>query len=98
LDQFAKISPANAMKIQQLAAANSVNVKGQLAQFDATDRALSQSLRAAVGGLDGAPSFVGPGGIPVPETPPYDTGAEIPVGKSPEEVKKWWDTWPRAAA
>jgi WXG100 family type VII secretion target len=94
LDEFAKISPSNAMKVQQLAAANSVNVKGQLAQFDATDRALSQNLRTAVGGLDGAPLNVGPGGIPAPETPPYDTGAEIPVGKSPEEVNKWWNSLP----
>jgi uncharacterized protein YukE/pimeloyl-ACP methyl ester carboxylesterase len=94
LDQFAKISPANAMKIQQLAATNSVNVKAQLAAFDATDRALSQNLRTAVGGLDGAPLNVGPGRIPPPEAPPYDTGAEIPVGKRPEDVNKWWNSLP----
>jgi WXG100 family type VII secretion target len=95
LDQYAKISPVNAMKVQQLAATNSVNVKALLAGFDATDRALSQNLRTAVGGLDGAPLKVGPGGIPVPEAPPYDTGAEIPVGKDPKDVKKWWDSLSR---
>jgi uncharacterized protein YukE len=95
LDEFAKISPSNAMKVQQLAATNSVIVKAQLAAFDTTDRAVNQNLRTAVGDLDGAPSFVGPGGISAPEAPPYDTGAEIPVGKSPEEVKKWWDTLSR---
>jgi WXG100 family type VII secretion target len=95
LDQYAKISPVNAMKVQQLAATNSVIVTAQLAAFDTTDRALSQNLRTAVAGLDGAPLNVGPGGIPAPEAPPYDTGAEIPVGKSPEEVKKWWDTLSR---
>lgn len=34
------------------------------------------------------------GGIPPPEAPPYDTGAEIPVGKSPEEVNQWWKSLP----
>lgn len=104
LDQFAKISPANAMKIQQLAATNSANLKALLASFDATDRSLSQAIRAAVGGLDGTPAQFGSGNSP--EIPPYDTGAEIPVGKSPEEVNEWWkslsddeqkrllDTWP----
>ena len=95
LDEFAKISPSNAMKVQQLAATNSVIVKAQLAAFDTTDRAVNQNLRTAVGGLDGAPLNVGPGGVPAPEALPYDTGAEIPVGKSPEEVKKWWDTLSR---
>ena len=59
-----------------------------MASFDTTDRALSQKLRTAVGGLDGAPAQFGSGDFP--EAPPYDTGAEIPVGKSPEEVNKWW--------
>lgn len=26
---------------------------------------------------------------------PYDTGSEIPVGKDPKEVKKWWDSLQR---
>ncbi|WP_319446731.1 MULTISPECIES: alpha/beta hydrolase [unclassified Mycobacterium] len=94
LDQYAKASPANAMKLQQLAATNSTNVKTLLAGFDTADRQLSQNLRTAVGGLDGAPMKLGPDGTPLPEAPPYDTGADIPVGKSPEEVKKWWDSVP----
>ncbi|MGH3639568.1 MAG: alpha/beta hydrolase [Mycobacterium sp.] len=92
LDQYAKVSPLNAMKLQQLAATNSVNVKALLASFDTTDRALSQNLRAAVGGLDGTPAQFGIGDLP--EAPPYDTGAEIPVGKTPEEVNKWWQSLP----
>jgi WXG100 family type VII secretion target len=94
LDQYAKVSPTNAMKLQQLAATNSTNVKTLLAGFDTADRQLSQNLRTAVGGLDGAPLKVGPDGTPLPEAPPYDDGSEIPVGKSPEEVKKWWDSVP----
>ena len=58
IDQYAKVSPVNAMKIQQLAATNSATVKTQLAAFDTADRALSQNLRAAVAGLDGAPAKV----------------------------------------
>ena len=93
LDQYAKISEVNAMKIQQLAATNSVNVKALLAGFDTTDRALSQNLRTAVGGLDSAPAQFGIGDFP--EAPPYDTGAEIPVGKDPKEVKEWWKGLPQ---
>ena len=52
LDQYAKVSPVNAMKIQQLAATNSVAVKTLLTGFDTTDRQLSQNLRTAVTGLD----------------------------------------------
>ncbi|WP_255376489.1 alpha/beta hydrolase [Mycobacterium sp. NS-7484] len=90
LDQYAKMSPANAMKLRQLAATNSVGLKTQLASFDTTDRQLSQNLRTAVGGLDSAPQNFGPGDLP--QKPPYDTGAEIPVGKNAEEVNKWWDS------
>lgn len=88
--QFAELGAPNAMKVQQLAAANSANVKALLASFDATDRQLSQNIRTAVGGLQDGPLKLGPNGTPLPEAPPYDTGAEIPVGKSPEEVNKWW--------
>ena len=80
LDQYAKVSPTNAMKLQQLATTNSTNVKTLLAGFDTADRQLSQNLRTAVGGLDGAPLKVGPDGTPLPEAPPYDDGSEIPVG------------------
>jgi len=90
LDQFAKISSVNAMKIQQLAATNSVNLKAFLASFDTTDRSLSQAIRTAVGGLGDVPAQTGTGG-PLPGDLPYDTGAEIPVGKDPKDVKRWWD-------
>ena len=92
IDQFAKVGASNAMKVQQLAAANSANVKALLASFDATDRQLSQNIRTAVGGLQDGPLKLGPDGNPLPETPPYDAGAEIPVGKDPKEVNKWWNS------
>jgi alpha/beta hydrolase family protein len=89
LDRYAASSPANAMRLRQLAAANSVRLKSLLAGFDAADRAVSRRLRTAVDGLDGTPAQFWGG--PLPEAPPpYDTGAEIPVGKSPEEVNAWW--------
>lgn len=90
LDQYAKLSPANAMKLQQLAATNSLNVKTQLATFDTTDRQLNQNLRTAVGGLDSAPQKFGIGDLP--KAPTYDTGSEIPVGKDSKEVKEWWNS------
>lgn len=92
LEKYAKSSPANAMKLRQLAATNSLNIKTQLANFDTTDRQLNQNLRTAVGGLDSAPQKFGPGGAP--QAPSYDTGAEIPVGKNAEEVNKWWESLP----
>ncbi|WP_319450542.1 MULTISPECIES: alpha/beta hydrolase [unclassified Mycobacterium] len=94
IDRFAKISEPNAMKVQQLAATNSANVKALLASFDTTDRQLSQNVRTAVGGLQGGPLKLGPDGNPLPQAPSYDTGSEIPVGKDPTEVKKWWDSLP----
>jgi WXG100 family type VII secretion target len=89
LDQYAKVSRANAMKLQQLAATNSLAVKTLLADFDTTDRQLSQNLRTAVGGLASGPMKLGPDGIPLPDAP-YDTGSEIPVGKDPTDVNEWW--------
>lgn len=87
LDRYAMVGPSNAMKLRQLAAANSVHVKALLAGFDAADRAISQKLRTAVGGLAATPARFG---TDVPQAPPYDTGAQIPVGRSPEEVNQWW--------
>ena len=92
IDQFAKISEPNAMKVQQLAATNSANVKALLAAFDTTDRQLSQNVRTAVGGLQDGPLKLGPDGNPLPEAPGYDDGSEIPVGKDPKEVNKWWNS------
>ncbi|BBX85540.1 alpha/beta hydrolase [Mycolicibacterium aubagnense] len=93
LDQYAKASTVNEMKVLQLAATNSVTVKTLLARFDTTDRQLSQNLRTAVGGLDGSPAKLGIGDLPQ-DTPPYDDGSQIPTNKSPEDVKKWWDSLP----
>ncbi|MUL68318.1 hypothetical protein BOO86_27875 [Mycobacterium sp. CBMA 234] len=89
LDQYAKASPVNEMKVLQLAATNSTTVKTLLARFDTTDRQLSQNLRTAAAGLDGAPTKLGIGDLPQ-DKPPYDDGSQIPTGKSPEEVNKWW--------
>ncbi len=93
LDQYAKLSPTNAMQLQQLAATNSFTLKTYLADFDTTDRQLSQNMRAAVAGLDAKPQKFGIGDLPRAPLP-YDTGAEIPVGKSPGDVNKWWKSLP----
>jgi uncharacterized protein YukE len=95
LDQYAKVSPVNAMKLRQLAVTNSTTVKTLLAHFDTADRQLGQSLRTAVGRLHAAPMAWGPGGIPLPESPPYDTGAQIPVGRDPKDVNAWWTSLPK---
>ncbi|MCV7134436.1 hypothetical protein H7J06_15720 [Mycobacterium hodleri] len=89
LDRYAQTSPVNAMKMRQLAASNSVRVKALLAGFDAADHAVSRRLRTAVAGLDRTPARFA-GGPLAEAPPPYDTGAEIPVGKSPEQVNAWW--------
>ena len=90
LDQYANLSRGNAMQVQQLAASNSSSVKTLLASFDTADRRLGQTLRTAVAGLEGrAQNFWG--GSPFPQTP-GDPGPRIPEGKSPEEVKRWWDS------
>lgn len=89
LDQYAKASTVNEMKVLQLAASNSVAVKTLLGFFDTTDRQLSKDLRTAVAGLDGEPTKLGIGDLPQDKLP-YDDGSQIPTGKSPEEVNKWW--------
>lgn len=93
LDQYARLSPVNAIQLQQLAVANSIAVKTQLKNFDTADRQLDQSVRAAAAGLDGAPLTFGVGELP--QEPSYDTGAEIPVDKSAEEVNQWWAGLPK---
>lgn len=90
LEQYGKISPANAAQLQALAASNAATVKTMLANFDTADRRLGQNLRGAVSALDSPMQTFGPGGIPAPENP-KDTGPQIPEGKDPKEVKKWWD-------
>lgn len=94
MDQYAKASPVNEMKVLQLAATNSVAVKTLLGFFDTTDRQLSKDLRTAVAGLDGAPTKFGIGDLPQDKLP-YDDGSQIPTGKSPEEVNKWWKSLDR---
>ena len=95
LDQYAKLSPVNAMQVQQLAAANSTTVKTLLARFDSADRQIDQNVRNAVTGLDSPALKFGPGGIPAPDAPP-DEGPRVPEGKDPKEVKRWWDSLSRA--
>ncbi|CQD11619.1 alpha/beta hydrolase [Mycolicibacterium conceptionense] len=90
LEKYGKTSPANAMRLQALAASNAVNVKTILANFDTTDRRLSQNLRGAVSALDSPMQTFGPGGVPAPQSP-KDTGPQIPQGKDATEVKKWWE-------
>ncbi len=63
LDQYAKVSSTNAMKLRQLAAANSMTVKTLLAGFETTDRQLSQNLRNAVTALDSPAQMLG-GDVP----------------------------------
>jgi hypothetical protein len=91
LEQYAKLSPVNAMRLRQLAATNSATVKTLLASFDTTDRRIGQNLRNAVAALNGSPLKLGPGGVPLPEAPP-DPGPQIPEGKDPREVERWWDS------
>lgn len=93
LDQYGKAGSVNAMMLQQLAAANTLRIKTQLASFDTADRQLNQNLRTAVGGLESAPQKFGPDGAPRPQAP-YDTGSEIPVGQDPTAVKDWWTSLP----
>lgn len=90
LDKYTKTSQVNAMQVQQLAVTNSTTMKTLLAAFDTADRQLGQSMRNAVAALDGKPSTLWGGVGDIPQTPPQ-TGPKIPEGKSPEEVKKWWD-------
>jgi WXG100 family type VII secretion target len=96
LDQYARISPSNALQLQQLAASNSVTLKTLLADFDTGDRRLSQKLRAAATGLDAPMHRFGPNGAPLPEKPAYDDGSQIPVGKDPKDVNKWWTSLSQA--
>jgi pimeloyl-ACP methyl ester carboxylesterase/uncharacterized protein YukE len=91
LDRYGKLSAVNQMKLLQLAATNSATMKTLLADFDTTDRRLSDNLRTAVAGLDTAPATLGVGDLPQDKLP-YDDGSQIPTGKSPEEVNKWWSS------
>jgi WXG100 family type VII secretion target len=95
LDDYTKISASNALQVQQLAAKNSVTLKTLLADFDTGDRQLSRQLRDAVTGLDAPLDKGGPGDLPLPKAP-YDDGSEIPVGKDPKDVNKWWNSLSQA--
>lgn len=95
IDRYASISPVNAIRVRQLAAAGSVTMKTLLASFDATDRRIGQTLRSAVAALDGKPAAFSAACGDVPQKP-SDLGPKFPPGKSPEEVKQWWDSLSQA--
>jgi WXG100 family type VII secretion target len=52
LDRLAQTSPVTAMKLQQVAATKSLNMKKQLADLDKYDRQLARTLREALHGLE----------------------------------------------
>ncbi|MDR3663265.1 MAG: alpha/beta hydrolase [Mycobacterium sp.] len=91
LDRYAKTSPVQAIQVQHMAATNSTALKTMLAGFDTTDRQVGENVRNAVSGLKAQPSKLGPGGPPALQAPP-DLGSQIPEGKDPKDVKKWWDS------
>lgn len=95
IDRYANISPVNAIRVRQLAAAGSVTMKTLLASFDATDRRIGQKLRSAVAALDGKPAAFSADFGDVPQKP-SDPGPKFPPGKAPEEVKNWWDSLSQA--
>lgn len=86
LHQAAQVSPSNATKLRQLAATNSLAVKKLLAEFDSSDNRLDENIRRAVQGLEGHRQIRKDGRFP--QRPAETTVTE---GKSPEEVKQWWD-------
>ncbi|ORW01724.1 WXG100 family type VII secretion target [Mycobacterium kyorinense] len=53
LDRLAKMSPVTALKLQQVAATKSLNIKRQLADLDKYDRQLARQLREVVHDLEG---------------------------------------------
>lgn len=89
LDRAARMSMSNAMKLMQLAAVNSLTMKTLLAEFDSTDRQVGENVRRAVLGLD-------VGRVSGGQFPEKPAGETIPEGKSPEEVKQWWDSLSKA--
>ncbi|MUL83108.1 MULTISPECIES: alpha/beta hydrolase [unclassified Mycolicibacterium] len=90
LAAFARLSPANAMVLQSLAAKNSAALKAMLAQFDAADRQVSEQLRATTTGL-GSPSSPPGSGGPAPGKAGQDD-VKIPDTKDPNEIDRWWNS------
>lgn len=84
LDQYRRLSPVHDTLLRQLAATHAMTLKTILAQFDTADRDLSRQLGAAVAGLD----------LPTRRFGSCAPGAQIPAGKDPREVKRWWDALP----
>lgn len=88
LEQLAQLSPVTDVQLQQLAAANSVGLKKQLADLETQDQQLAQRLRDAIQGLPGgtfkqddpnAPNPAGPNGpVPGPNGKPGDPGYPVP--------------------
>jgi uncharacterized protein YukE/pimeloyl-ACP methyl ester carboxylesterase len=92
LAQIASISPVNEIKVMQLAAADSLAVKTQLANFTTTDSSVGQNIRNAVAGLHDGPRTAGPNG-PVPDAPsPPTAEPTIPDDKDPKKLTQWWDS------
>lgn len=91
LDRFAGISRVNEVKVMQLAAADSLAVKTQLAHFTTADGATGQNIRNAIAGLGDQPFKTGPGG-PLPDGPPGQDEPKIPDDKDPKKIKQWWDS------
>ncbi|SRX92936.1 NLP/P60 protein [Segniliparus rotundus DSM] [Mycobacterium shimoidei] len=88
LEQLSQISPVTAIEVQRLAAANSVEMKKQLANFESQDHQLAQRLREAIKDLP-TDKFEGedpnaPGGnntdspVPGPDQKPGDPGYRVP--------------------
>jgi WXG100 family type VII secretion target len=92
LDVFSRLSPVQRVILQAFAARASVELKTMLAEFDATDTAVGQQIRAAVAAL-AAPD---PSQAPAPTGPKAlvdrlagmtpDERAEFLAGLSPETV------------
>ncbi|OMC37332.1 hypothetical protein A5740_04925 [Mycobacterium sp. GA-1841] len=61
LEQFAKLNPANAIRLQALAADASVRMKTMLAEFDTQDRVLAKAIQAASSDVSGPSDVGGPG-------------------------------------
>lgn len=89
LDQYARISPANAMRVQQLAATHTVVVARLLGEFDAADRRARGGITAAVAPLDGNVALVWSAFGPKPQTPARD-GPQIPETTDPVQIRDWW--------
>lgn len=103
------VGPALAAR-QALAEKYAADIHARAAALSLADHDVAANISAALAPLaevvfDGAPQRTaalhaldyrqGPGDMPKPGEAPYTTDAEIPVGKDPAEVKRWWDGLPQ---